>query len=750
MFVHRPLAPTRLYRLNVFTRAILYAVIGVNVIQTAHAKSFESTEESLQQASATSGETLKLTVAANVKKKNVVAAGTLGSRSNLETPYSTETVTAKEIENKQATTIAKLFEGEAGVIATGNTYNLNAYAVSVRGLPLDLVNGYKIDGHPFQMYGVELPLELFEQVQLLKGATGFLYGVGSPGGTINYISKKPTTGQVLSVDAGYSSDRIFSQHIDVGGHVGQDDRYGYRFNAVNEHGEAFNGTDVSRKAASLYLDAQITPRLKMHVNGLYQTRDLKGGITNIAISGAGTYAYSGTSLPSAISGSKNLTAYDQDAYYNSKVWTASTGLDWNINDNWRLDASYSRTYKQIESADETIYLRNALGDYNVAFRRFYRPTLVFDSAQSHLEGEFNTGWLKHKVVLGVDGQRLTRDLNIGNPALNPSTNTGGQNYVYSPTAIYPSGNLYGDSLSLSYTGTAPRDSFRISNWWTRSAFISDTLSVSDQWSLLLGLRHFDYSNKNYYVAGNIVSSYHKKPLTPTYALLYTPTKNTTFYASYVESLEDGGTVGSTYQNAYATLSPIESKQYEIGVKSEHKDWAVSSALFRIERGTGYANPQNYFVNDGLVRYQGLEANGSYRVTDGLKLLAGGAWIDAEYTKGIASVIGNEPTAVPHFQGNIGFEQNIAYIPGLEVHSTFNYIGQQYVNTTNTLQTKAYNTLSLGGSYKVKVGQQQQLTYRAEINNLLNKNYWVPSTIIGVNGLTAGAPRTLSLNIRYDF
>lgn len=726
------------YSFAKFRHHILYTAIGITLVQTAQAENKSSID------------VVQFTVAAHLKQKKIVQAGTLGSRSNLDTPFSTEIVTAKEIEQKQAKSIAKLFEGEAGVTAPGNSYALNAYAVSVRGLPLDLVNGYKIDGHPFQMYGVELPLELFEQVQLLKGATGFLYGMGSPGGTINYISKKPTTGRSLSVDVGYNSDQIFNQHIDVGGHFDQDDRYGYRFNVVNEQGNAFNGTQVNRKAASLYLDAQVTSHLTVYLNSLYQTRDLKGGTTNIAINGSGTYSYTGFTLPTAISGKKNLTAYDEDTYYDSKVWTGATGLNWSINDNWNFDASYSRTYKQIESADESLYLRNAQGDYNVAFRQFYRPTLVFDSIQSHLEGKFSTGWLKHKVVIGVDGQRLTRDLNIGNPALNPNTSTGGQNYLYSPTAIYPSGNLYNDSLSLSYTGTAPREDFRISNWWTRSIFMSDTLSLSDQWSLLLGIRHFDYNNKNYYVSGRTLSSYQKKPVSPTYAFLFTPTPNTTFYTSYVESLEDGGTVGSTYQNAYETLSPIESKQYEVGLKSEHKNWSLNSAIFRIERGTGYGNAQNYYINDGLVKYNGLEINGQYRVWPSLNLKLGGAWINAKYTQGVTSIIGNKPTAVPNFQGNIGFEKDIISVQGLQLHGNLNYVGAQYVNTANNLKTKSYQTISLGGSYKTRIGQQHYITYRAEINNLTNQKYWMPSTITAVNSITAGVPRTVSLNVRYDF
>lgn len=720
-------------KISLLSQSILISILGV----VAHSAYADEGQEDVQQLEA-------ITVTASTTKKTVVAGGTLGARSDLETPFSTNTVDSKQIEEKQAKSLGKLFEEEAGVQAKGSTYGLRPDLLSVRGLALDFVNGYKIDGHPFQMASVELPLELFEQVQLLKGATGFLYGMGSPGGTLNYISKKPTDSQTLSIAAGYSSDSIFSQHVDAGGHFGEDERFGYRFNAVNEKGEAYNGTDIDRKAVSLYLDAKLTPSLYWYAKGLYQQRNLEGGITSISIANAGSNAFSGTQLPKAISGRKDLTAYNS-SYYNSLAWAASTGLTWQINDHWKLDSSYSHTLKRINSRDETLYLRNAQGDYNVSLRQFYRPTLQYDSVQLRLEGDFETGWLKHKIVAGLDYQEQTRDLNIGNPELDPATSTGGQNHAYPGNGVYPAGNLYGSSLNLVYDGSSPRQYFRISDWTTKSAYISDTLSVNDQWSLLLGLRKFEYENNNYYVAGTRRTHYKQSPLSPSAALLFTPRSDTTFYASYVEALEDGGTVGSTYSNAYEQLEPIESKQYELGVKSEHQNWSLASALFRIEKGTGYGNAQNYYVGDGVARYDGLEASGRYRPIDGLTFNASASWIDAEYTEAASSVVGKTPTAVASFQGSIGVEKEVFTVPGLRVHGNVNHVGKQYIDNANTIQTPSFEIVSLGASYRVPLGQRQ-VTYRAEINNLFDKKYWIASS----NALAVGAPRTLSLNIRYDF
>lgn len=732
------MSPIR-YRLKPLSFAI--AAIVASSFGNALADTAENPPTQADQAVDAKDKTLSLdAVVISGSRTNIVSGGALGARTDLQTPFSTKSVDSAQIEEKQAKSIAKVFEGEAGVEAKGGSYVLEAQALNVRGLRLDFANGYKIDGHPFQMYGVELPLELFESVQLLKGATGFLYGIGSPGGTVNYVSKKPGDKPIRSFAVGYSQKNVFSQHLDLGDRFGEDDRFGYRFNLVNEHGTTYNGAKLDRQAGALALDARLNSSLTWRFNTLFQERDLKGGVAAISAPGTGAYAYSGTTLPAPISGRSNLTGYDS-SYYDSSVYAASTGLNWAFADNWTLDFSYSYTFKRIDSRDETLYLRNAQGDYNLSLRQLYRPTLIYNSAQLRLDGEVSTGNLKHQIVAGLEYWNQTRSLN-----------TGGQNDFYPSTGTLPSSNLYAPAHNLAYNGYSPHTYYRISDDTSQSIFVSDTLKFNPQWSLLLGLRYLDYLNDNYRVNGTLSSSYHKKPVTPTAALLFTPRPDTTIYASYVEALQSGGIVSSTsgYVNGGEQLAPIESKQYELGIKTNREDWSLAAALFRIDRGAGYATAANRYVNDGTVRYDGLELNGRYRPTKDLTVFAGATWLDATYVEAAAALKGKEVEAVPRFQSTLGAEKTFSSAPGLRVHGNVNYTGKQYVNNSNTLQTASYELVNLGASYRVPLGKNQ-LTYRAEISNLFDKNYWIAaSSNVVSNALVIGAPRTLTLNVRYDF
>src|SRR4029077_6844898 len=94
------------------------------------------------------------------------------------------------------------------------------------------------------------------------------------------------------------------------------------------------------------------------------------------------------------------------------------------------------------------------------------------------------------------------------------------------------------------------------------------------------------------------SVYEKDVTTPTVALIYKPQESVTTYLSYVQSLQQGPIAGITYVHAGELLNPIESDQYELGVKVENSSWALSAAVFRLSKGATYVSTTNYLVQGG--------------------------------------------------------------------------------------------------------------------------------------------------------
>ena len=127
---------------------------------------------------------------------------------------------SEDLAERQVSKLGDVFALDASVSDNSGAYSSWASYVTVRGLPLDWQNAYRIDGKPFLSYAITLPYEHFEQIELLKGSSGFMYGFGSPGGIVNYVTKKPTEQPVRSIDIGYKSDSLWSEHVDLGGRFG--------------------------------------------------------------------------------------------------------------------------------------------------------------------------------------------------------------------------------------------------------------------------------------------------------------------------------------------------------------------------------------------------------------------------------------------------------------------------------------------------------------------------------------------------
>ena len=165
-----------------------------------------------------------------------VSAGALGSRKQVDTPFSTHVVSSEEADDLMASTANDLFQYDpAAAVSSSNRVSENSM-FTVRGMHVDTLNGIKVDGQSFPSWDTDLPLEPFEQVQLLKGLSGFMYGFASPGGIVNYVLKRPTDDPYRSISVGYESAGVFSEKVDLGGRFGNDNRFGYRLNLLNEDG----------------------------------------------------------------------------------------------------------------------------------------------------------------------------------------------------------------------------------------------------------------------------------------------------------------------------------------------------------------------------------------------------------------------------------------------------------------------------------------------------------------------------------
>ncbi|MDR5826540.1 TonB-dependent receptor [Caballeronia sp. LP006] len=651
-----------------------------------------------------------------------VSTGALGTRTQLDTPYSTTIVTGEELADRQAKKLGDVFAQDASVSDNSNPYNAWASYITVRGMQLDWQNGYRIDGQPFNAYGITMPYEQLESVELLKGLSGFMYGFGAPGGVVNYVTKKPpvTDKQIASVDVGYASTAVWSEHVDLGGRIGPNSMFGYRFNATHEEGKTYNDGNVRRDSFSLSADARLTKDLTATFGALYQERHASGITTAIS-----TAQYTGASLPATLSGgSSTLVTPDQHLNTNLQLYTA--GLRYNLNQDWTLSASYSFSKSTRYRNESTYNLLDPAGNYD-DFRFEGKEGHQLNAWQVMAEGLVKTGPLQHQLVFGAAYQKQTND-NTANSFYDQI----GTGNIYQPNV-----NRYDSSGFYTY---------RNADITQKALFASDTIALTERWSVLGGVRYTNYEQHGYGIDGTTTSTYSQNGVvTPSVALMFKLTPGTTLYASYVESLEAGNVVGDFYANAGAILNPLRSKQYEVGVKSQNERWSATAALFRIERGAQYANGDNVFVEDGESIFEGMEAGADVRI--GRDWTVGGdlMWIATHYKKG-STFDGNRVAGAPGFVAAAHVNYAVPVVPGLTLSANAKFTGNTNLRPSGDLNVPGFMIYSLGATYTTRIAGHN-VGVRAAIDNLTNRRYW---EFQYADYIQPGEPRTVSVNARLEF
>ena len=693
------------------------AVAGIEFPQSALAQAAAKTDEAAADKVDVTGTRAQVV---DSPMRVDAGMGALGSAPVLNTPFSIRVEDQQQIQDRQVNSLQSLFANDASVTGLGGTYSNFADTITVRGLPLDYTNSYKINGLPINNFSGQLPLEVFERVELLKGLSGFMYGFGAPGGIVNYVTKKPTDEPLVEAAVGFRSRGIGSAQADLGGRAGQDGLFGYRVNLVAEYG-GLPTTDgrIERYTASGSFDLRLAPTLTLTADLIYNDRQ----INDPPAPYLNNYLAVGDALPGPISGSTNLGV--RNTFEDHRNQLVTVGLNWQFAPQWsaRFDVSDARnTTRWIKTLPD---LTSSSGNFD-AYVYDQAFNVNMQSLQALVQGREQWGGVTHELVLGASGQK-ERDYRSDDTA----------NYQ-----LVGSSNIFAP-VNLSYNSQFQKAMDKASATDQSALFASDRITFDEHWTVLLGVRYNHYESSD--VWGNWVP-YEKNKATPTAALMYKPDAASTFYASYVQALQGGAVVPAGYVNADQQLPPLVSTQYEIGAKTDQQTWFASAALFRIERAAEYGNAANVYVQDGLEIYQGAEVNGRWLPSSAWDLSGSLMWLSATYdqTDPTAGIDGNRVEATPRFQAALQAAWNAA--PGLRLWVGPKYTGNMALNSGNNWTLPAVTLWDAGLSYVTRVWERT-LTLRAVVNNVADKKYWGTE---GWGGLVVGNPRTFALNAQMSF
>ncbi|MCG3687822.1 TonB-dependent receptor [Aliarcobacter butzleri] len=659
--------------------------------------------------------------------EDITGVGLWGKRSLQDTPYSMSVIPQELIENVQAKDMNQIFKmnpttQETGQMLTGLG---DAQWVTIRGFE---INNPIINGIPYSTKWASTPMmQDIERVEIINGATGFLYGGGRVGGAVNYITKKPTTEDLRNVSIGSYGNESYYTHLDLGGQFDENHTFGYRVNTLYQNGELPNESDKEQKAISLVFDWKPTDNFYTDIKYSYKNSLEKGG----------NFYFRKVSNRKAIDKSKGFSPdWIQDELKLNKV---ENNTNWNINDTFTLRTSlmYEKTKSRGSDINASIVDNTVISSLSswdtYIWKGAWQETENY-GGNIFLDSNFDTLNVNHNLTIGYSmnsRKHFTREDDghfyrfNGNVSLNDIKNL-----------VEPDWDSFGSM------GTKPLKPSTKSEY--QNILIGDDITFNDQWSALVGANYATVIDRSY----RADTKYDESKLTPTLSLIFKPFEQLTTYTTYIESLEAGTIVGDRYKNEGQILAPYKSKQYEIGTKYSlfNEKVLLNGSLFRIEKANEYekdTTPKLTLTQDGEEIHQGIELGITGKVTDNLTIIAGGTLIDLSVEKVEDKALeGKKPINAASKMAKLYSEYEISQIKGLAITGGAYYTGKSYGDRANKDVLPSYTLYDAGLRYKTKL-DKYPTTFNLNVQNLTDEVYWTRNNMLG-------DPRSVAFSMKMEF
>lgn len=667
------------------------------------------------------------TAADGYRVNTISTVGPFGAMPIKNAPYAISVVPHELMDNVQATTPNDALRINPFVVVTGPTERGGVGGYSVRGFALS--NNWKsIDG--ISTFFTNENVEDKERIEVLQGVSGFLYGLGNPGGTINYVLKRPTAAPYASVTTGVVDNGEAYVHGDFGGPLTRDGSVGYRLNIVGEGGSTeVDNQDLTRSLVSAAIDWHATNHLLFQFDGSYATYHVNGQTT--------FWNLNSDFAPPKAKGAGQLWGGEPWTFQDSDQGRVAARMTWDINNIFTL-----RSAIQFLNEDSSSIFVNNFLDQDRTYSQ-----LVIDRAPiqnvnlggfAFLDAKFRVGEIENKVTTGYYA-------------------FGGWNYFTAPLAFSFLPNTFSyDAPSFITKPNIPLN--RVpqtlgSKTLNQNIMIADEIKFTNWLSGLVGVNRTNIQEKDFNIAsGDQTGAYDKSAWTPSGSIIFKPFSNLTTYVTYQQGFEQGAVVDPTFNglpvtNADQVLPPGIDEQTEIGAKLEVDNTLWTVALFDLKRKAELftKNSDNTYTasQDGVEEHKGVEFGVTGKVTDVWTIYGGLTALQARYREqSDPALVGTEPGDVPEFSAKIYSEYKITAVPGLTLMGDIIYVGEQKTMDLATHDFPSYLVGDIGMRYDTQI-EGRDVTLRALVKNVTDEEYWASSNYIG-------QPRTFAVTAQMKF
>jgi catecholate siderophore receptor len=450
-----------------------------------------------------------------------------------------------------------------------------------------------------------------EQIEVLKGPNGMLFGRGGVGGLINRVSKQAAWNSVrqLTLQAGSHSNKRAA--IDVGQPI--NDAVAFRFNGMYEDSDSYRD-DVTLERYG------VNPTLTLRVG---EATTIAFGVEYFhdeRVADRGVSSSQGRPLhtdPSTFFGDPAQSPTDTTVKMANALVEHRFSDDVVLRNRTRY-ADYDKFYQNIfPGVVNDVAASVRLLAYNNATQRknFFN--------QTDLNFTLTTGAIEHKLLTGIE---------LGRQETDNFRNTG---YFGTATSIdVPLGNPR-TTLPVTFRQAAT-DADNDGTAKIAAIYVQDEIALSSQVLALVGVRYdnFQVDLRNNRTATSFSAD--DDLLSPRLGLVYKPLEQLSLYASYSRTYQPrAGDQLASLSATNESLDPEKFINYEVGAKWDTPAGiALTAALFRLERSNvATADPTDptglrFLLIDGQ-RTQGVELGVSGNVTENWSVIGAYAYQDGE-------------------------------------------------------------------------------------------------------------------------
>jgi len=689
-----------------------------------------------------------------------------------ETPASVEVVDQQTMQDQGYRTTTEIAKGAVGVLdvdSSGAPANF-----SMRGFTYGevnvLYNGISV-GIASDTSRV-MDTGNLSQVEFLKGPSALMSGFNAIGGSVNLVTKQPTTGPIQSeLDLSVDSLGTIRSHYGSGGSTsvpGID----YRIDMTGSKIDSFIDGDYRDLADfSMQMNFRATDAFKIFVAAEYKqdSGHAYWGTPLVPTSFAGPFAkggvVSGTAVDTfdgSIIGPVTIDSRTLNTNYNvannatgaEELWLRN-GFEWKLGNGVTIkDQAYYYQAKRNWLDSETYAFDSGTVAGDLGTNTIDRDRFFVRHNQQVIGN--NTDVLWDSKLFGMDN-RLAAQLQVSRNWITFVEEGNPNDYPYDTVSVIdPVQGVYGPEFPD--TRNRRLDDVAVA--------LEDRLKITPAFALIGGVRVDDYTLYGDGINFDGTSPF--QPFTQTWrpvsyraAYTYEPIHNLTFYSMYATSYDPAAAdIFSVTPGTSLALTSAEI--YETGVKQllwdNRAEWTF--AAYDITRRNVYVQTSpTTFDLAGEIVTRGYELSAAARPVDGLKLWGNVAWTNARYENfnfDGGSWTGNTPSNVAPIIINAGasYRFNDWRWP-VEIGGSVRHVGNRFLYEDDATIMDAYTTVDAyafvdipGRDFGRPDITSMRLTFR--VRNLTNAVYAAFSDPGYPDQVYLGDPRTYELAAHFKW